>query len=153
MIRIRRHCRVELGKHVTIGAYTIISIDPEGVTCDGDGAVLQIGDYTYLGELNNVRVAGLTRIGAKCLISQGVSIIGSNHSFVPDFPITEQPSRTDKLGVLIGDAVWIGANSTILPGVTIGSGSIVAAGSVVTRNVPSNVIVAGAPAKVIRERK
>jgi acetyltransferase-like isoleucine patch superfamily enzyme len=152
VIHIRKHCRLEFGKHVTIGAYTVISIEPDYVTCAEDGAVLIVGDDTYFGELNNIRVAGITRIGSKCLISQGVSIIGSNHSFVPGIPITEQPSRTDKLGVMIGDDVWIGANATILPGVTIGRGAVIAAGSVVTSDVPPDVIVAGVPARVIRAR-
>ena len=153
VIRIRKHCRVEFGKHVTIGAYTVISIEPDNVTCAEDGAVLVVGDHTYFGELNNIRVAGITRIGAKCLISQGVSIIGSNHSFDSGIPITEQPSRTDKLGVVIEDDVWIGTNATILPGVTIGRGAVVAAGSVVTADVPPGAIVAGVPARVVRTRK
>ncbi|MDO4534475.1 MAG: DapH/DapD/GlmU-related protein [Clostridium perfringens] len=52
--------------------------------------------------------------------------------------------------IIIGNNVWIGGNSTILPGVTIGDNSIIAAGSVVTSNVPKNVIVAGNPAKVLK---
>jgi acetyltransferase-like isoleucine patch superfamily enzyme len=152
-IRIRKNCRLQFGKHVTVGAYTVISIWPDDIAGPGPAATLEVGEYTYFGELNNIRVAGITRIGAKCQISQGVSIIGSNHSTVPGIAILDQPSRTDKVGVIIEDDVWIGANSTILPGVTIGSGSIVAAGSVVTKDVPPNVIVAGVPARVIKERK
>jgi acetyltransferase-like isoleucine patch superfamily enzyme len=53
--------------------------------------------------------------------------------------------------IIIGNNVWIGSNSTILPGVVIGDNSIIGAGSVVTKNVPSNVIVAGVPAKVIKK--
>ena len=53
--------------------------------------------------------------------------------------------------IVIGDKVWIGANATVLPGVTIGKGAIVAAGAVVTRDVPPNTIVAGVPARVVRE--
>jgi acetyltransferase-like isoleucine patch superfamily enzyme len=153
VIHIRKHCQLNFGKHVTVGAYTVISIEPEGVIGPENGAILEVGDYTYFGELNNIRVAGVTRIGANCLISQGVSIIGSNHSYVRGVPIVAQPSRTDKVGVVIGDDVWIGTNATILPGVTIGSGSVVAAGSVVTANVPPEVIVAGIPARVVKVRK
>jgi len=153
LIRLHKNCRLEFGKHVTIGAYTVITIWPENTSGPNPAATLEVGDYTYFGELNNIRVAGTTRIGEKCQISQGVSIIGSNHSFIPGIPIIDQPSRTDKLGLTIEDDVWIGANSTILPGVTIGEGSIVAAGSVVTRDVPPNVIVAGVPASVLRDRK
>jgi maltose O-acetyltransferase len=53
--------------------------------------------------------------------------------------------------VTIGDGAWIGARATILPGVTIGGGAVVAAGSVVTRDLPANVLAGGVPARVIRE--
>jgi acetyltransferase-like isoleucine patch superfamily enzyme len=52
--------------------------------------------------------------------------------------------------VVIGDDVWVGGNATILPGVTIGDGAVVAAGAVVTRDVPAHSVVAGVPAKVVR---
>jgi acetyltransferase-like isoleucine patch superfamily enzyme len=55
------------------------------------------------------------------------------------------------LPIKIGEGVWIGARATILPGVTIGAGSVVAAGSLVTKDMPANVLIAGVPAKVIRE--
>lgn len=55
------------------------------------------------------------------------------------------------LPIVVGDNVWIGANATILPGVTIGENAIVAAGAVVTKNVPANTIVGGNPARIIRE--
>jgi acetyltransferase-like isoleucine patch superfamily enzyme len=57
-----------------------------------------------------------------------------------------------KKKVIICDDVWIGANCIVLPGVTIGSGSVVAAGSVVTKDIPNNCIVGGIPAKIIRHR-
>ena len=116
-------------------------------------ASLEIGDSTYIGELNNLRAFGGIRIGAKCLISQGVSIIGSNHSTTLGAAAMDQPSRTDKMGVVIEDDVWIGANSVILPGVTIGTGAIVAAGSVVTSSVAAHTIVARVPAKFLKVRQ
>lgn len=51
---------------------------------------------------------------------------------------------------MIGENVWIGSNTTVVPGVTLGNGSIIAAGSVVTKNVPENVVVGGVPAKIIK---
>lgn len=153
VIRIRKHCTLTFGRQVVIGAFNLISIEPEGVTGPQNAAHLEVGDDTYIGEFNNIRVDGTVRIGKKCLISQGVSIIGSNHSFAVGTPIVDQSSRRDKLGVTIGDDVWLGTNSTVLPGVTIGSGAVVAAGSVVNKDVPENAIVAGVPAKIVRMRQ
>jgi acetyltransferase-like isoleucine patch superfamily enzyme len=153
LTRLSKNCRLQFGKHVTIGAYTVITGWPEDIAGPRPAATLEVGDYTYFGKLNNIRVAGITRIEAKCQISQGVSIIGSNHSQIPGIPIIDQPSRTDKVGVAIEDDVWIGANSTILASVTIASASTVATGNVVTRDVPPNVVVAGVSARVLKDRK
>jgi acetyltransferase-like isoleucine patch superfamily enzyme len=152
-IRVGKSCKLILGRNVAIGAFTVLSVEPDLHAAKDDFASLEIGDFTYIGEANNLRAAGGIRIGAKCLISQGVSIISSNHSFDLGTPITDQPSRTDKKGVAIQDDVWIGTNSTILPGVVIGMGAVVAAGSIVSRSVPPYAIVAGVPAKIVGARK
>jgi acetyltransferase-like isoleucine patch superfamily enzyme len=152
-IRIRNNCLLHYGRNVSIGAYTVIRVWPERVNGLGPSATLEVGDFTYFGELNNIRVSGITRIRPKCRISQGVSIIGSNHSTIRGIPVVDQPCRTDKVAVIIEDDLWIGANATILPEVTIGEGSTVGAGSVVTSTVPPNVIAAGVPARFIGERR
>lgn len=152
-IRVGKSCKLRFGRNVTIGAFTVLSVELDRHAPNSDFAFLEIGDFTYIGEANNLRAAGGIRIGAKCLISQGVSIIGANHSFDPNIPIIDQPSQSGKKGVVIGDDVWIGTNSTILPGVTIGTGAIVAAGSIVTSSVPRYAIVAGAPARFLKERR
>lgn len=152
-IRIGKLCKLRLGRNVAIGAFTVLAVEPDCHAPINDFAYLEIGDFTYIGEANNLRAAGGIRIGAKCLISQGVSIISANHSIDPGTPITDQPSRTDKKGVVIHDDVWIGTNATILPGVVIGTGAIIAAGSVVTNSVPQYTIVAGVPARIVKERK
>ena len=64
----------------------------------------------------------------------------------------EQPEAVGKGGIIIGDDVWIGYRATILDGVTIGQGAVVAAGAVVTKNVPPYAVVAGIPARVVRKR-
>jgi acetyltransferase-like isoleucine patch superfamily enzyme len=153
LIKVGKGCEVRLGKGVAIGAFSAIIVESDNRTTAPENVTLQIGDRTYIGELNNIRAAGTTTIGSDCLISQGVSIIGSNHSSALGMLMTEQASRTDKSGVVIGDDVWIGTNSTILPGVTIGSGAIVAAGSVVTSDVAGNTIVAGCPARLLKVRQ
>ena len=115
---------------------------------------LEIGDYTYIGEFNNIRAAGgKITIGNNCLISQHISIICSNHGIRKDQLIRTQEWQNENNEVVIGDDVWIGANSVILPGVHIGNGVVVGAGSVVTKDIPTNAIVVGNPARVIKFRE
>ena len=84
------------------------------------------------------------------LIGSGVHIYVENHNFSdPDTPIYYQGHSQAKK-VIIKRGAWIGANVIILPGVEIGKNAIIGAGSVVTKNIPDNVIVAGNPAKLIR---
>ena len=79
-------------------------------------------------------------------VGPGVSIVTVNHNLNPD----ERDERFPE-PVLIRKNVWIGANATILPGVTVGENAVIGAGSVVTNDVPANTVVAGNPAKVIRQ--
>ena len=152
LIKVGKGCDIHLGQNVVIGAMTFISVERDLHGDDQTRPFLRVGDDTYIGEMNNLRAAGGIQIGKKCLISQGVSIISSNHSIKPDLFIVDQPARTDRAGVVIGDDVWIGTNATILPGVTIGCGAIVAAGSVVTSSVAEFDIVAGVPARFLKKR-
>lgn len=87
------------------------------------------------------------RIGDHCFIGPNVSILTACHPLDP-----EQRNRTVEWAepVVIGNNVWIGADVTVLPGVTIGDNTVVGAGSVVTRDVPADVVVAGNPARIIR---
>ncbi len=87
---------------------------------------------------------GIT-IGDDVLIGHNVVIATLNHSMNPDSRADMEPRP-----VRIGDKVWIGSNATILPGVTIGDGAVIAAGAVVTRNVDPLSVVAGVPAKPVR---
>lgn len=96
-------------------------------------------------------VSGSVTMGDGVRIASHASLYGFNHGFAEvDRPIYHQP-HTSK-GIVIGDDVWIGANAVLLDGVTVGSHSIVAAGAVVTRDVPPYAIVGGNPAKLIRSR-
>lgn len=87
--------------------------------------------------------AGGIIIGDETQIAANVQLISNNHDLVDRNIITCKP-------VTIGKRVWIGAGSTILPGVTIGDNSVVGAASVVTKDVPANTIVAGNPAKLLK---
>lgn len=106
-----------------------------------------IGDCTRIG-LHNTIIGPVT-IGNHVNLAQGITVTALNHNF------SEPAKRIDEQGVstapvVINDDVWIGANAVILSGVTIGSHSVVAAGAVVTKDVPSRCVVAGVPAKIIK---
>ncbi|MCQ2214306.1 MAG: acyltransferase [Bacteroidales bacterium] len=106
-----------------------------------------IGDYSHL-----TSIYGIT-IGDNLLMGRFVLISDNNHgSGIVEESTTPPILRplVSKGGIVIGNNVWIGDKSTILSGVTIGDGSIIAANSVVTKNVPPNSIAAGIPAKVIK---
>jgi acetyltransferase-like isoleucine patch superfamily enzyme len=141
-----------LGKHSSIGDYTVLTMN-RGDEGPGVESGIVIGAGTYIGEHNNLRAGGgVIRIGDKCLVSQGIALIASNHSIDRDRAIRDQPWDTRKVGVTIEDDVWIGANAAIMAGVRVGKGAVVAAGSVVSRDVPEYAIVGGVPAKVLKYR-
>jgi 2,3,4,5-tetrahydropyridine-2,6-dicarboxylate N-acetyltransferase len=119
---IREHVQIEKQAIVMMGA--VVNI----------GAV--IGEGTMI-DMNAV-IGGRGHIGKNCHIGAGAVIAG----------VIEPPSAAP---VVIEDEVLIGANAVILEGVTVGHGSVVAAGAVVTQDVPPNVVVAGTPARVIKE--
>lgn len=113
-------------------------------------AKVSLGDYSGIGI--NARINGTCSIGRHVMMGTDVVIITRNHAFDrTDIPMMEQGFEQER-PVVIGDDVWIGDRVIILPGVTVGNGSILAAGAVVTRDVPPYSIVAGVPAKVIRNR-
>src|SRR6185437_9532866 len=104
-----------------------------------------IGAYCYIG------CAGLIRIGSNVLMSPRVSLYAENHNFSdPTRPMKEQGVTREP--IVIEDDCWIASHSVVLAGVTIGRGSIVAAGSVVTKSMPPYSIIAGVPARVIKSR-
>lgn len=115
------------------------------------GRNLTLGDDVDLATGVLITTDGGVSIGDRTLVGYGTKILSSNHN-VPPLPNRIFDSGHKKAPVTIKNDVWIGANCVILPGVTIGEGSIVAAGSIVTKNVPSNVYVGGIPAKIIKER-
>lgn len=116
------------------------------------GRNLSLGDDVDLAKGVLVTSGGGVSIGDRVLVGYGTSIISSNHRIPPMHGrIFESGHVRD--AVTIQRDVWIGANCTILPGVTIGEGAVVAAGSVVTRDVPPFSVVGGVPARVIKVRE
>jgi len=128
-----------------LGDYSVV----ESFACINNAVGdVMIGNHTRIG-LHNTIIGPVT-IGNHVNLAQGITVTALNHNF------SDTEKRIDEQGVnttpvVIGDDIWIGANAVILPGVTIGSHSVVAAGSVVTKDVPPHSLVAGVPAKIIRQ--
>ena len=129
----------------SLGDYSVI----ESFACINNavGDVI-IGNYTRIG-LHNTIIGPVT-IGHHVNLAQGITVTALNHKFEnPDIRIDEQGVSTKP--VVIGNDIWVGANAVILPGITIGDHSVIAAGAIVTKDVPPHSLVAGVPAKVIKQ--
>lgn len=158
--QIFRHMRatapgaVRIGNHVSCYAGCSFAIGKNG-TCS-------IGDFTLV---NGALIMAEERIeiGSHCLISWNIGIADSDfhpiepaqrlidaQALAPFFKDRPPRPKLRTMPVIIADNVWIGMNATILKGVTIGENSVVAAGAVVTKSVPANVVVAGNPAVVVK---
>ena len=128
-----------------LGDYSVV----ESFACINNavGDVI-IGDHTRIG-LHDTIIGPVT-IGSHVNLAQGITITALNHNF------DDSEKRIDQQGistkeVVLEDDIWVGANAVILPGVTIGKHAVVAAGAIVTKDVPPHSLVAGVPAKVIRQ--
>ena len=128
-----------------LGDYSVV----ESFACINNavGDVI-IGDHTRIG-LHNTIIGPVT-IGSHVNLAQGITITALNHNF------DDSEKRIDQQGistkeVVLEDDIWVGANAVILPGVTIGKHAVVAAGAIVTKDVPPHSLVAVVPAKVIRQ--
>jgi maltose O-acetyltransferase len=106
---------------------------------------IEIGDYVSIAAFVNIWGHGGVKIGDRSLIASHVEITSLTHNY--NYKIMRFAPIISK-SVIIENDVWIGANSVIFPGVRIGEGSVIAAGSIVTKNIPPYSIAFGAPAKV-----
>ena len=149
------------GKHSVIHRSARMDTPPYRLFSLGDYSVIEsfacinnavgdvvIGDHTRIGLHNTI--IGPVEIGNNVNLAQGITVTALNHNF------SDTNKRIDEQGVstnpvTIEDDVWVGANAVILPGVTIGEHCVVAAGAVVTKDVPPHSLVAGVPAKVIKK--
>ncbi len=144
---------------IKIGAFTHVRGE---ILTFGHGGKITIGDYCYIGEQTRIWSAISINIGDRVLLAHNVNIFDNlthpinpwtRHEQYKAIITTGHPKKIDlsERPIVIADDVWIGCLSIVLPGVAIGEGAIIGAGSVVTKDVPSWTIVAGNPAKVIRE--
>jgi virginiamycin A acetyltransferase len=138
----------QIGKYVSIGGGVFISKDST------------IGDYTYISGdnlgMNSSRIE-LTKIGRFCSIGPHFTTLPYSHDYrkLSTYPFEIRngvPAKPIARPIIIKDDVWVGSHVIILGGVTVNSGAVLAAGSVVTKDVPAYNIVAGNPAKVIKKR-
>lgn len=135
--RLFEHC----GKHVNVHRRAKFGL----------GNKIRVGDYSNLGVNVYINGRGGVTIGSHVLMGPDVIIYSGTHTFeYIDVPIQWQPMEYKS--VCIEDGVWIGARTIVLPGVTIGKGSIIGANSTVTTDVPPNVVAAGSPARVVKPR-
>lgn len=128
-VRISPTATFRNGERVTIGARTHV----------GEGCSLWAGDNS-----------GEIVLGEDVLFGPGVYITASNYGLAPGIPVMQQEKV--EASVHIGNDVWLGANVVVLPGVRIGSGCVVGAGAVVTKDLPPMSIAVGVPAKVVGRR-
>jgi len=165
-LRFADHIRLGRGSYLDEGVY--IHACPGGVSIGKNtlvmhGAILHvynfrnlphagihIGDDSLIGEYTVIRGQGGVTIGNRVYTSPMTQLIAVNHVYSdPHRPFIEQGITAE--GIVIEDDVWLGANAVVTDGVRVGKGAVVAASAVVTKDVPPHTVVAGIPARVIKE--
>jgi acetyltransferase-like isoleucine patch superfamily enzyme/putative methionine-R-sulfoxide reductase with GAF domain len=139
------NCKILLGDRVAIERGVDIS-------CSGDNCTIEIGDGTFIGPYTCIGGPGQIAIGKDCMIAAHSGIVANNHIFVDPVQKIRDQGVTKK-GIEIGDDCWLGFGVKVLDGVTIGKGSVIGAGAVVTKDIPPYSIAVGVPAKVISNRQ
>jgi acetyltransferase-like isoleucine patch superfamily enzyme len=161
---IKNPANITLGKHVKIHSNTSLDASSSGSLTIGDRVILDryayinashggvsIGAGSAINNFSVVNGTGGVEIGKNVLIGPNVQIISYQHNYQNrGAPIKQQGTTAKKIE--IQDDVWIGASAVILAGVVIGQGSVIGAGSVVTRSCEPYSVLAGVPARVIKER-
>ena len=136
---MKKNCTIEIGDKVFLH---------DGVKLSAWGtdqkSAIKIGSNTYIGDRTEIHAGKSVKIGNNCDISWDCCIMDRDyHKFCSDTEVYKE--------TVIEDNVWLGCNVIVLKGVRIGEGSVIAAGSVVTKNVPPHSLAGGNPAKIIKE--
>lgn len=167
-VRIRYADHIRLGKNVYLDESVYLHAMPAGIEIgdntyvmhhaelhvfnfrDLPNAHIKIGENCLISEFNVLRGQGGITIGNNVYTSPFVQMVAVNHVYADrEQPIIAQGITAQ--GITIQDNVWIGSSAIILDGVTVGKGAVVAAGAVVTKDVAPHTIVAGVPAKLVKE--
>lgn len=139
---------IQFGDHVSIARDSILFCT--GVIAQ-QGTGITIGHRTGIGARAFIAGQGGVTIGNDVITGPNIQIFSENHNF-DDTAVIIKDQGVSKQPTIIGNNCWLGGGITILAGVTIGDGCVIAANSVVTKSVPANSVVAGVPAKVIKTR-
>ena len=137
-------------KNIFIGDDVVVKEGARICSCN-ESATITIGDRTTVGYHTFIFASSNISIGNDCLIAPFVYLVDSNHQIKREPLINQQPNETAP--ITINDDVWIASNVTILKGVEIGKGAVIAANSVVNKSIPPYEIWGGSPAKKISERE
>ena len=167
-VRLRFANYIKLGHGVYLDQRTYLHACPNGIEIGANtilmhGAVLhvynfrnlphagiKIGKDGLIGEYTVIRGQGGVQIGDRVYTSPFTQIIAVNHVFDdPELPFVEQGITAE--GILIEDDVWLGSGAIVTDGVRVGRGAVVAAGAVVTKDVPPHTVVAGVPARAVKD--
>ncbi len=144
---IRRRTRMDIVPWNTFELGSESTIEDFSAINNGVGSVV-IGDRTKIGLSNTI--IGPVSIGNDIRLAQNITLSGLNHNYEDiGMPIHEQGVATSP--IIVEDETWIGANVVVLSGVTIGRHCIIAAGSIVTKDIPPYTVAAGNPARIIKE--
>jgi acetyltransferase-like isoleucine patch superfamily enzyme len=140
---------IVFGEHVVIGRFAMIR--PSGYYGREIGTGLKVGDHSSIGPYGYIGCSGGIEVGDNVIMGPRVSMFAENHNDdLVRLPIREQGVTRET--IIIEDDCWIGSGAIILAGVRVGKGSVIAAGSVVTHDIPPFSVAAGSPARVIRSR-
>lgn len=145
---------ISVGSNVKIQEHHYLTAWPSSE--NKDKVLITIGDNCMIGAYNHITAINKITIGDGLLTGKWVTITDNSHGETDYASLCIPPTKrpmTSKGPVTIGNNVWIGDKATILAGVTIGDGAVIAANSVVTKDVPAYSVVAGVPAKLIKENK
>jgi acetyltransferase-like isoleucine patch superfamily enzyme len=142
-LQIGKRGKLKFGRFVWVG-------DGSKIRCHE--GVVEIGEKTVMGQDCTISAYQSVRIGEQCVIADRAMFIDFDHGIVE----VERPIRRQgiyKRDVRVGANVWVGYGACFLRGTTVGDNSVIGTNTVVTRDVPANAVVAGAPAKIVRMRE